>query len=172
MVVVSGGEPLAQVPPRLQKPNLPMLGEEDDDPVGMLAYNLYLRNLAVHVETAGIRLPSPALRAYVSKFVVSPKLATSGNSEASRRKPDVLSWFAQNEADFKFVITEPDDLSEVIHLQNVCGIPSRRIWLMPEGTSVEAIQRKLPQVAEAALKMGYNVSTRLHVHIWGNERGH
>jgi organic radical activating enzyme len=169
LVILSGGEPLAQVPPSMQRPDA--VTTDNADPVAMLIKELYIHGVLTHIETAGVRLPSPYLHQYVNRYVVSPKLVTSGNSLEARRKLDVLEFFAQTaKADFKFVITTPADFSEVALIENLCRIPQERIWVMPEGTTAEAIQRKLPMVAEGALKHGYNVSTRLHVHIWGDER--
>lgn len=173
IVVISGGEPLAQVPPRLQDPKISAV-VDGEDPVAMLAYKLYIHNIAVHIETAGIRFPSSALVAYTSRFVVSPKLESSGNSLVSRRKMDVLAWFAQSrvQTDFKFVITGPEDLKEVDHLVKYLGISPGRVWLMPEGTTSGMIALRSPKVAEMALEQGYNFSSRLHVQLWGDKRGH
>jgi 7-carboxy-7-deazaguanine synthase len=171
LVIISGGEPLAQVPPRLQHKDTS--GDEEDDPLGLLIKNLYVRGIEAHIETAGIRRPSDFLHTYVDRYVVSPKLATSGNTMKARRVPEALEFFANtHKADFKFVITKPEDFSEVQYLANVYKIPPERIWVMPEGTTTDAIQRKFLMVAEGAIKRGYNVSGRMHVDIWKDVRGH
>jgi 7-carboxy-7-deazaguanine synthase len=168
LVILSGGEPLAQVPPRLQTGKG---SPSQDDPIGVLIYNLSIRGVQTHIETAGVRIPSKFVNDYVGRYVVSPKLATSGNEYAQRYVPDVLEYFARNlKADFKFVLTTPNDLVEIQQLAETHQIPSWRIWLMPEGTDAATIQERLPAVAAFALKYGYNVSSRLHVMIWGNER--
>ena len=169
LVILSGGEPLAQTPIALQKPDVSI--DDLSDPIGRLAHLLAVYGVRMHVETAGIRRPSPYLDRHVGHYIVSPKLATSGNVEKARRQLGVLMFFAEShKADFKFVVTEPEDFSEISLLANLCSIPRDRIWVMPEGTSAEELQRKMPMVAERAVKFGYNVSTRLHVLIWGDER--
>jgi 7-carboxy-7-deazaguanine synthase len=170
LVILSGGEPLAQVSPRLQKPDA--YPDIDHDPIGVLIYDLYDRGIMTHIETAGIYRPSKFVHQYVERYTVSPKLHSSGNTIKARRKIDVLDFFANTpKADFKFVITKPDDFSEVQYLVNLCDIPRHRVWVMPEGTSWPVLQRGLPMVAEGAIKNGYNISTRLHVNIWGDKRG-
>lgn len=172
LVILSGGEPLAQVPVRYQTGDVAEPAH-DDDPVGELVRELSLRGIAVHIETAGIRLPSGFLHRYVDKYVVSPKLDSSGNALSSRCKDKVLKFFASTaKANFKFVITKPEDFSEVQHLANVYNIPPQYIWCMPEGTTSEAIQSKSLMVVEGALIRGYNYSDRLHVRLWGDRRGY
>jgi 7-carboxy-7-deazaguanine synthase len=43
---------------------------------------------------------------------------------------------------------------------------------MPEGRTPQAVRRHLRAVAGAAIDSGFNVSGRLHVDIWDDERGH
>jgi len=168
IVVLSGGEPLAQVPPRLQR-----VEDDDPEPVGQLAYELLRHGIDMHIETAGIRRPSMYLHQNVAHYTVSPKLASSGNQLASRRNMNVLEFFADTpKAVFKFVVTEPEDFSEIRFITNACRIPPDRIWVMPEGTTTEAIQRKFQMVAEGAIGRGWNVSGRIHVDIWKDVRGH
>lgn len=172
ILVLSGGEPLAQTPPNLQKPNTYSFNN-GDDPVGRLVYEMTIRGVETHIETAGVRRPSEFLDRFVSRYVVSPKLLSSGNTSEARRVPEVLEFFADNiKASFKFVITEPEDFSEVGFLANTYKIHPQRIWVMPEGTTSEAIQRKMLMVAEGAIKRGYNLSDRMHVRAWGDKRGH
>lgn len=170
MVVISGGEPLAQVPPRLQRITSTKL--EEDDSLARLVHDLCCRDVEVHFETAGIRLPSRALDVFTTQYVVSPKLETSGNSLRTRYVPDVLDFFANSpKAVFKFVITGEQDFKEVESITNAHHISPSRVWVMPEGTTVNEIVEKAHFVTEGALVRGYNVSTRLHTLTWGNQRG-
>lgn len=172
MVVISGGEPLAQIPPRFQQAGLQSTELSEEDPLGLLAFQFYEAGIEVHFETAGIRRPSECVDSFTTQYVVSPKLGSSGNKKVQRYKPDVLDFFAASpKADFKFVITRQSDLIEIEHLVDTHTIIPSCVWLMPEGTTPEAIMEKMPMVAAEALKKGYNVSTRLHVLIWGDERG-
>jgi organic radical activating enzyme len=175
MVVISGGEPLAQIPPRLQGAERPFGDalDEENDPLGLLVYKLNTSNIDVHIETAGIRKPSEGLDMWVHQYVVSPKLESSGNRKVTRYRPKVLDFFAgSDKADFKFVITDTRDLAEVDQIVDDHLIPRSRVWLMPEGVTPEAIQSKTQMVAEASVARGYNFSSRLHVLAWGDQRGY
>jgi organic radical activating enzyme len=170
LVIISGGEPLAQTPPRFQGKRVASIAA---DPLGLLIYNLYIRNVGTHIETAGIRVPSDLVNDHVGRYVVSPKLETSGNKLVQRHVPEALTFFAGTyKADFKFVITSPTDFIEIDSIIKAYSIQPSRVWCMPEGTTPEAVQRSMPMIAAEALQRGYNVCTRLHVLIWGDERAH
>jgi organic radical activating enzyme len=172
MVVISGGEPLAQIPPRLQGDRTIGDALSEEDPLGQLVYKLNASGIDVHIETAGIRKPSAGLDMHVHQYVVSPKLESSGNPKVTRYRPKVLDFFAgSNKADFKFVITNSRDLKEVDQIVADHLIPLTRVWLMPEGTTPAAILDKSQLVVEAAIARGYNFSSRLHVLAWGDQRG-
>jgi len=150
MVVITGGEPL------LQQENLKPLVD------GLRAE----RGWRVEVETAGTIAPSLD----VDQWNVSPKLANSGNSLGRRFKPDVLRAFEQTGcASFKFVVAEPGDLDEVAAIVATCGLTD--VWLMPEGVDGATLNQRLTWLAPAAIERGWNLTTRLHILIWGDERG-
>ncbi|MGI8791678.1 MAG: 7-carboxy-7-deazaguanine synthase QueE [Acidimicrobiales bacterium] len=151
-VVVTGGEPLIQ-----QRALVPLL-----DRFAALGW-------ATEIETAGHHAPTfdPAL---VDRFNVSPKLAHSGNAEERRYQPDALRAFqASGRASFKFVVAEPSDLDEVADIVEACGLTD--IWIMPEGIDAEALAHRSSVLAEAVLGRGWNLTTRLHVLVWGDRRG-
>jgi organic radical activating enzyme len=150
MVVITGGEPL------LQQAHLAPL-------VGSLRRE---RGWRVEVETAGTIAPTIE----VDQWNVSPKLANSGNPANRRYKPDVLRAFAATGAAvFKFVVAHPHDVDEVAAIVAECELAD--VWLMPEGTAADALQRNLRWLTPAAIERGWNVTTRLHVVVWGDERG-
>jgi organic radical activating enzyme len=172
LVVLSGGEPLAQVPVSMQRPEA-TIEESLGDPVGLLVSTLLEAGIETNIETAGVRRPSPFLHEAVGGYVVSPKLATSGNSLKVRRDLDVLKFFANtNKAFFKFVVSNPGDFSEISQIASLCKIPPWRIWVMPEGTTPQALQDKMTFVADRGIRAGYNVSSRLHILAWGDQRAH
>jgi 7-cyano-7-deazaguanosine (preQ0) biosynthesis protein QueE len=149
MLVVTGGEPL------LQQSRLPALLQGAHD-----------RGLRVEVETAGTIAPSDELVALVDGFNVSPKLANSGNAAERRHKPDVLRTFeATGKAAFKFVVRDVAELDEVAAF----GVGP--VWIMPEGTDAETLTARMQELAPAVLARGWNLSPRLHVHLWGDRRG-
>ena len=150
MVVITGGEPLLQ-----QRELRPLVGALRDG-----------RGWRVEVETAGTIAPDLD----VDRWNVSPKLASSGNPAARRYKPEVLRAFAATErAAFKFVITAPGDLDEVAAIVRDCDLPD--VWLMPEGTDAAAVVERMAWVVPAAIERGWHATTRLHILMWGDERG-
>jgi len=154
-LVITGGEPLMQ-----QKALAP------------LALALHKRGFYIEVETNGTLAPSPQMVEAVAQWNVSPKLANSGNVSYRREVPKALKAFRDLDcAYFKLVIVEPADVDEAHALVDRYAIPPQRVILMPEGTSVQAIQSRMPWVAQACADNGFRFSTRLHILLWGDKRG-
>lgn len=152
-VVVTGGEPLLQ-----QRALLPLVAACND------------RGWRVEVETAGTLALDPALVEVVAQWNVSPKLANSGLPVERRRKPEVLKALeATGRAAFKFVVMTPPDLAEVEELVGECGLTD--VWVMPEGTDAATVLAGLRQLAGPVLARGWNLTSRLHILIWGDRRG-
>jgi organic radical activating enzyme len=124
------------------------------------------------VETNGTKLPIPAFDQYINQYNVSPKLANSGNKRSLREKAEVYTYFAENpKAVFKFVQTKEEDLEETLGLIRQYNILANRVYLMPEGTSPEALKAKQLWLVEVCKQHGFNYTDRLHVHIYGPKRG-
>jgi organic radical activating enzyme len=154
-LVITGGEPLMQ-----QKA------------LGPLALSLNRRGLFCEVETNGTLAPQPEMLDAVSQWNVSPKLGNSGNSRDRREVPEALRAFRDLEtAYFKFVVVDPFDIDEVLSLSNKHDLPAERVVLMPEGTSAAAINDRGRWLAEACAEHGFRFSTRLHILLWGDQRG-
>nr|MCU0949442.1 7-carboxy-7-deazaguanine synthase QueE [Porphyrobacter sp.] len=98
-LVITGGEPLLQA--------------------GALAEMLaHLPDMTVEIETNGTVAPPARLDVRVDQYNVSPKLAHSGNPAQLALIPERLdSWAAEPRAFLKFVIASPDDMAEVLALQ-------------------------------------------------------
>ena len=155
LVVVTGGEPL------LQQSHLPPL----------LA-PLRQIGIEIEIETAGVLAPDPAIVELVTRFNVSPKLASSGNDLERRYRPDVLRALeATGKAAFKFVAVDAVDLDEIQAIADECGLSQRDLWVMPEGTDAATIVDRSRALIEPVLARGWNLTTRLHVLLWGDRRG-
>jgi len=151
MVVVTGGEPL------LQQRGLEPLARE-----------LKQAGLRIEVETAGTI--APTLGDLVDQWNVSPKLANSGNPLDRRYKPDVLRAFeATGRAIFKFVACELTDLDEIAAIVGECGLSD--IWVMPEGRDAATLEKRSAVLADDVIARGWNLTTRLHILLWGDKRG-
>lgn len=126
----------------------------------------------IEVETNGTVAPSPALDALIDQYNVSPKLAHSGNRADLALIPQRLAaWSTDPRAMFKFVIAAPEDLIEVLAIQQSHAIPPTRIWLMPEGRDSTALQLRSRWLARICSEHEFNFSDRLHIHLYGDTRG-
>lgn len=126
----------------------------------------------IEIETNGTIAPKPELRALIDQFNVSPKLAGSRNDEAVRRRTDVLREYAADpRATFKFVVSEEGELAEVDGLVAKIGAEPSRVYLMAEGTSVEALNAHAAWLIPAALARGFGYSDRMHIRLFGDTRG-
>lgn len=153
LAVFSGGEPM------LQQAGLTAL-----------AYDLVAAGMEVEVETNGTRPPTPELAGLV-RFNVSPKLTHSGDPEDRRIVPSVLRQLGAMGAAFKFVAQHPDDLTEVATVAALAELAPGQVWVMPEGITAAAVEAGTRALADAVVARGWNLTTRLHVLTWGNERG-
>ena len=154
-LVITGGEPLLQ-----------------QEELAPLVASLRERSFCCEVETNGTIIPLPELARDIDQWNVSPKLHTSGNALERRELPQVLEFFRQlPNAYFKFVIVAPSDLEAVGALRDRYKLPGERIILMPEGRTAEVVQTRGRWVSEACVKEGFRFSTRLHILLWGDERG-
>ncbi len=154
-VVVTGGEPLLQQQQLIQ-----------------LARELKQAGKRIEVETSGTISALDELAAHIDQWNVSPKLSNSQNAHHKREIPQAFCEFARRtNAYFKFVIVEPEDLTEVDELVRRYAVSTERVLLMPEGRTPAALQARSRWLAEACQHRGYRFTTRLHVLLWGDERG-
>ena len=154
-LVITGGEPLLQ-----QSDLIP------------LVTSLKSQGMRFEVETNGTIEPGPELARDIDQWNVSPKLANSGNPAERREEPSALAAFQQlPNAYFKFVVAEPGDVDEVCGFRDRYSLPSQRVILMPEGRTPDALKSRSVWVSEACIKEGFRFSTRLHILLWGDERG-
>ena len=152
-LVITGGEPLLQ-------------GAQLARMVALLDGHL------VEIETNGTVAPHALLAPLVAQYNVSPKLKNSGNAaEIALLSERLIAWKDEPKAHFKFVISAPEDVVEVLELQQTYAIPVGRIQLMPEGTSSAAIHSRSAWLAPLTLNHGLGFSDRLHIHLYGDTRG-
>lgn len=156
-LVITGGEPMLQQKGIVQL--VKGLKEETED-------------YWVEVETNGTIAPTEEMTEAIDQFNVSPKLANSGNALDKRRRDPAMEAFARNpKADFKFVSTGQEDIMEILELTDRYDIPAHRVYLMPEGRTPEEVEAHQKDLVELAKVLNFNVTTRLHVLIWGAKRG-
>ena len=154
-VVITGGEPL------LQQAELEPLVEA-----------LASDGHTFEIETNGTIVPLPGMLPHIGQWNVSPKLRTSGNSPDLREIPSAIAAFAgMPTAFFKFVVTGESDIDEVCALRDTYKLDPGRVLLMPEGRTPAALAEKSAWLTAACVKHGFRFTTRLHIILWGDERG-
>ena len=160
-VVVTGGEPMIA-----------------PDVVG-LTESLKDAGLHITVETAGtVYVPVTC-----DLMSISPKLSNSTPHERDggrwaaqhdrlRYQPDVLKRLMREyHYQLKFVVAEPEDLTEIKRIGGALGADPAHIVLMPEGVDRDVVRERGLWLAELCKTTGYRFSPRLHIDLWGDRRG-
>ncbi len=152
---------------------------------GIHALAAALREAGKHItiETAGTVRPDGIACDLAS---LSPKLANSTPSESEagaawihrheelRLQPDVIrQWIAAYPYQLKFVVRGEGDLAEIDDLLAALGgeVPAHRVLLMPEGTSPAQLRERAGRIVEICKDRGFRYCTRLHIDLFGNQRG-
>lgn len=116
-------------------------------------------------------------------FSVSPKLwSVAGEKNEDAIKPEIVKSYQDLSFDgqLKFVVNGSneswEELERVIKQFRQAGV-TYPVWIMGAGATLEAQKGQMAnyigeaKIAEEAFKRGYNYSSRVHVHIWGNTMG-
>ena len=156
-VVITGGEPMIA-------PDIIPLTER-------------LRALGLHltIETAGTVFQPVAC----DLMSISPKLSNSTprgpwaaqHDRVRTELQPLLQLMARYPYQLKFVIEKPGDVEEVRALLASIGAGRNHTILMPEGTDREVLRERGAWLAEICKQEGFRFSPRLHVDLWGNQRG-
>ncbi len=159
-VVITGGEPFVQ-------------GKD----FVALCQQLYENGHHITVETNGTFFSQIAAHL----ISISPKLAHSTPTEdkrwqilheQNRLKPNIIRKLLDHyECQLKFVITQPSDINEVEELEAQLAIPKELIILMPQGRESDEVNQRQQWLAEICKEKQYRYSPRLHLTLWGSERG-
>lgn len=155
--VVTGGEPMIS-------PEIVPLTER----LGALGKH-------VTVETAGTVFQP----VYCDVMSISPKLANSvpedrwaAQHNRLRIQPGVLrDLMRRYPYQLKFVVQKPEDMEEIRSLLEDLQADRERVVLMPEGVESERLRERGQWLAEICKEEGFRFSPRLHVDLWGNQRG-
>ena len=162
-VVITGGEPLLQ-------PDLVPL-----------THALQTAGRIVTIETAGtVYRPVAA-----NLMSISPKMSNSqpgtdrsprwAERHAQRRsnRPVLQQLLAEYHSQLKFVIDQPTDFDELEDfIASPPPLPRDTVWVMPQARTNEEILAKSTWLQQAAADHGFRYSSRLHIEMFGNLRGH
>ncbi len=150
--------------------------------IGILTHRLREMGMHVTIETAGT-VDQDLTCDLIS---VSPKLANSTpiddprdpagvwqeRHEARRFQPEVLrrvlSRGAQRQV--KFVVCAPADLDEIDAIVRTIGCDPPEVMLMPEGVRPKR-PHEVRWVVDVCLERGWRYCPRLHIDLFGNQRG-
>ena len=154
-IIISGGEPMMQWAKLIP-----------------LMRTLFDWGNRIHIETAGTIKTVPDFDVMVHQYNVSPKLHNSGNDFKKRYKPDALRSLMRTEkARFKFVVRDLDDFSEIDFIVKDLDILPQFVQVMPEGIRPQRNIRIAQEIIDEALKLGFGLSFRSHILIWGAKEG-
>lgn len=164
-VIISGGEPLLH---------------QNQTAWELILRTLHGASVRVEIETNGTVAPNEITRQYVHRFTVSPKLAHAGDPETARIVPEAIGAFQllnkydpyPGRAEFKFVCATAEHVAEVQRWCKTLNIHPDYVWIMPEGVTSRSLCDHLAVITDPAVAAGFNVTTRLHIHVWGDQRGH
>jgi 7-carboxy-7-deazaguanine synthase len=163
-VVLTGGEPMIAKGLRELAAELKRLG-----------YHLTIETAAT-VAPDGIACDLASLSPKLLNSAPDQRLSVTWRRkhEALRWQPEVVrAWVDAYPYQFKFVITQPGDVDELegmlVSLQ--CDIPRHKVLLMPEGLTPEAVRAKAGWLGELCKARGYRYAHRLHLDLYGNQRG-
>jgi 7-carboxy-7-deazaguanine synthase len=160
-VVVTGGEP--------------MIVE------GMDLLTRRLKDFGMHVtiETAGTVYQPVAC----DLMSISPKLANStplrreggrwaAQHDRLRFQPDVLKQLMKEyDYQLKFVVATPEDLDEIKSVIEATKADRSRVVLMPEGVTIDALYDRAKWLVDICKVEKFRYSPRLHIELYGNQRG-
>ena len=153
-LVITGGEPLLQ----------------QDDLAELLTF--LKPDFYVEVETNCTILPNKMLTDLVDQWNVSPKTENSGNSLKLYENTECYYFFASQEnCYFKYVVEDEDDIPEIKKFVTKYKIPENRVQLMTQATTKEEIRIREKSISQLAKEHNFLFSPRLHVAMWGAERG-
>ena len=157
-VVLTGGEPLLH---------------QNNTAWGELLRGLAARGIFICIETNGTLPPNPTTRTFVGHYSISPKLPNAGLHKPGQ-STRIAEWPAEikhRNTCLKFVVTGLTDVQRAANFADEHGWPRWQTWVMPEGITTEALLANFSAITVAAIDRGLNVSQRLHVFAFGNQRG-
>jgi 7-carboxy-7-deazaguanine synthase len=158
-----------------------------------------MNNTHVTVETNGTRAITPELEEFLENrfyatdeyggmipdslgtpewyWSVSPKLwSTAGEKHSKAICPEIVGKYAEvsNHGQLKFVVNgseeswrEVEDNTKLFR-EAGCNFP---VWIMGVGGTFEGLVQTEATIADEAIQRGYNYTSRVHVHIYGNAIG-
>ncbi len=116
------------------------------------------------IETNGT-IPNVMGEKIIDHFNISPKLGNSKNAwyKLNLRLHKKSAGQPASNHIFKFVVQTLEDIEEIEQFAAQEKIPHNKIWLMPEGTTPETINKREKWLAPLCEEKNFRFSTRLHI---------
>jgi 7-carboxy-7-deazaguanine synthase len=161
-IVLTGGEPMTG-PDLAVRPGL-----------ADLSHRLQAAGKQITVETSGaLFVPDLAC----DLMSISPKLtkaaSRTGTHHADRLDLETIRRLIQTYPyQLKFVVESPQDVEEVrCVLAQLGELDPARVMLMPQAATREELLSRSPAIAEACKHADLRFGQRLHLLLWGRQRG-
>lgn len=163
-VIITGGEPLIH---------------QDHEDWAALLRGLHGMGKFICLETNGTIVPNKVTETFVHHYSISPKLPNAGSHKRSQN-PALGDWplhlratnlIRHTSACLKFVVEDAADVTLACRIADEHGWMRSNVWMMPEGTHVDVLLKRWPEICTAAIEHGVNASQRLHVLAFGDTRG-
>jgi 7-carboxy-7-deazaguanine synthase len=159
LLVITGGEPLLQSQ-------------------GIFTLIKMLENKGqfarVEVETNGTIYPDMLAEESQVHFNVSPKIVNSGmrNQKLNPIRENLLLYYVNHPRTiWKMVCSTDKELSEIYSFTREYRISPQKVWVMPKAETKRKLDKVSKRIIDRVLWHGFNFSTRLHISLWGNDRG-
>ena len=153
-LVITGGEPLLQ----------------QDDLADLLSF--LKPDFYVEIETNCTILPNKMLTDLVDQWNVSPKTENSDNPLELYENSECYYFFANQEnCHFKYVVEDETDIPEIKNFVKKYNIPEKRVQLLTHASTKEEIHSREKSISELAKQYNFSFSPRLHIAMWGSQRG-
>ncbi|WQT08394.1 7-carboxy-7-deazaguanine synthase QueE [Helicobacter pylori] len=109
-------------------------------------------------------------------FTLSVKLSFSLEEESKRINLKALQNILNNakSVHFKFVLESKNAAQSIVEIKNLLKklpLKNNEIFLMPLGATNKELDKNLKTLAPLALEYGFNLSDRLHIRLWDNQKG-
>lgn len=110
---------------------------------------------------------------------ISPKMSNStpdgewrDRHDRTRLNDSALELLLKNFSfQLKFVVASESDLPEILHFVHRWNVPPKQVLLMPEGTDPQTLTERARWLADVCKRLGFRLTPRLHVELFGNRRG-
>lgn len=156
-LVVTGGEPLLQMPALISFLGLIMIATD---------FRAF-----IEVETNGTIKPDQQLEGFVSLWNVSPKLKNSGMEWKYRMNTAAITTLDRMQSIFKFVVSNESDIQEVEWEWDGVIKGKQNIYLMPGVDKQEDYAEISQKVIEWCKAKGYLYGARLQIAIYNQKTG-